>query len=73
MKMDAGQASSEVESMVRGYHYYSIIWNAVMGEELPCKLGLSNPEDRSAVAVCKCDITVGHIDMFIIFVKILAK
>lgn len=52
--------SFEVESMVRGYHCYSTIWNAVIGEELPCKLELSNPEDRFAVAVCQCEITVGH-------------
>ena len=32
-----------------------------MGEELPCKLELSNPEDRFAVAVFKHDITVGHV------------
>ena len=59
--MDASRASFEVESMVPGYHCYSTIWNAVMGEELPCKLELSNPEDRFAIAVCRCDITVGHV------------
>ena len=59
MKMDAGRASFEDESMVRGYHCYGTIWNAVMGEEFPCKLELSSPEDRFAVAVCKCDVTVG--------------
>ena len=48
---DDNEVSFEVESMVRGYHCYSTI-----GEEFPCKLELSNPEDRFAVAVCQCEI-----------------
>ena len=44
------RASFEIDSMVRGYHCYNTIWNAVIGEELPYKLELSNPEDRFAVA-----------------------
>ena len=47
------QVSFEVESMVRQYHCYSTI-----GEELPCKLELSNPEDIFALAVFHCNITV---------------
>ena len=31
-----------------------------MGEELPCKLELSNLEDRFAVAVVRSEVTVGH-------------
>lgn len=46
-------ASFEVESTVRGYHCYSTI-----GEEIPCKLELSNPEDGFAVGVCQHEITV---------------
>ena len=53
--------SFEVESMIRGYHWYNAIWEATIGEVLPCKMELSNPEDRFAVAVCKHDITVGHV------------
>ena len=51
MKMAGGdiQVSFAVESMAHGYHCYSTIWNAVIGEKLPCKLELSNPEDRFAV------------------------
>ena len=53
MKMagDDIEVSFEVESMVHGYHCYSTIWNTIIGEELTCKLELSNPEDRFAVAV----------------------
>ena len=47
--------------MVRGYHCYNVIWDATIGEELPCKLELSNPEDRFAVAVVRGEVTVGHV------------
>ena len=51
MKIAGGdiQVSFEVESMVHGYHCYSTIWNAVIGEKLPCKLELNYSEDRFAV------------------------
>ena len=51
----------EIESMVRGYHCYNAIWDATIGEELPCKLELSNPEDRFAVAVIRGEVTVCHV------------
>ena len=47
--------------MVRGYHEYQSIWSAVVGEELPCRIELSNPHDLFAVAICKSDIVVGHV------------
>ena len=53
--------SYEISSMVRGYHQYRSIWNAIDGEELPCQVELSNPHDLFAVAVCKSDIVVGHV------------
>ena len=58
MKMDGSnfdiRVGFEVELKVCGYHCYNTIWNAVnvIGEELPCKLELSNPENRFAAAVC---------------------
>ena len=60
VKMAGGdiRVSFEIDSMVCGYHCYD---TAVIGEELPCKLELSNPEGRFAVAVCQCEITVGHV------------
>ena len=48
-------------SMPRGYHQYQSIWSAVVGEELPCRIKLSNPHDLFAVAICKSDIVVGHV------------
>ena len=47
--------------MVDGYHCYNTMWNAVIGEELSCKLELSNPGDKFAAAVCKHDVAVGHV------------
>ena len=51
MAGDDIEVSFEVESMVHGYHCYSTIWNTIIREELICKLELSNPEDRFAMAV----------------------
>ena len=55
MKIDDSyiQANFEVELMAHGYHCFSTIWNAVIGEELP--------EDKFTVTVCKCEIIAGHI------------
>ena len=52
--MAASEGSShnyEISSMVRGYHQYRSIWNAIDGEELPYRVELSNPHDLFAVAV----------------------
>ena len=38
-----------VQSMIRGYHCYNSIWEAAIGEVLPCKMELSNPENHFAV------------------------
>ena len=51
----------EIEFMVCGYHCYNAIWDAAIGEELPCKLELSNLEDRFAVAVVRGEVTIGHV------------
>ena len=47
----------EFVSVARGYHQY---WSVVVGEELPCRIELSDPHDLFTVAVCKSDIVVGH-------------
>ena len=48
-------------SMACGYHQYQNIWSAVVREELPCRIALHNPYDLFAVAICKSDIVVGHV------------
>ena len=47
------------ESMVRGYHTYKDVWNAVVGEVLPCQRENRNRFDPFAVAVVKNRTTVG--------------
>ena len=51
----------EFVSMAHDYHHYQCIWSAVVGEELPCRIELSNPHDLFTVAICKSDIVVGHV------------
>ena len=50
-----------MESCVRGYHAYKDIWEASVGEELPCQREIGNRADPFAVAVIKSGQTVGHI------------
>ena len=45
--------SFQVEAMVRGYHIYSEIWGAALGEQLQCARETSNPQDISLVKVAK--------------------
>jgi len=45
--------SLEVEAMVRGYHVYQDIWDAVIHEELVCVSDPDNLWDPFAVAVVK--------------------
>lgn len=59
--MADAEGTYEISSKVRGYHQYQSIWNALDGEELPCRVELSNRHDLFAVAVCKLDIVVGHV------------
>ena len=51
----------EMEMCVRGFHVYRIMWEAVVSEELECRRERGNQVDRSAVAVAKEDMVVGHI------------
>ena len=39
-----------LESVVRGYHVFQHIWNAVVTEELPCRVETGNPSDCFAVS-----------------------
>ena len=50
-----------VAAMVRGYHIYEDIWDATVGEELPCQREPDNRQDPFAVAVVRLQVTVGHI------------
>ena len=50
-----------VESMVHGYHVYRDIWEAAVGETLPCQREAGNPYDTYAVSVMEGDTIVGHL------------
>ena len=56
-----------IEAMVRGYHVYQSVWEAVNGEVLECSRETGNRSDPYAVAVTKSSgetggtVTVGHI------------
>ena len=41
------------DSVVRGYHVYESVWNAIVGENLPCVAEPSNTADQYAVTVTK--------------------
>ena len=63
--MDAGSrtptTSFSIASMVRGYHIYKDIWDALIGEELSCEREGANYADPFAVAIIKDDNVVGHV------------
>ena len=42
-----------IEAMVRGYHVYQSVWEAVNGEVLECSREIGNRSDPYAVAVMK--------------------
>ena len=56
-----------IEAMVRGYHVYQSVWEAVNGEVLKCSQEIGNRSDPYAVAVIKSSgeaggrVTVGHV------------
>ena len=43
---------------------YESVWNAIVGENLPCVAEPSNTADRYAVAVTKNGTIVGHVSIF---------
>ena len=47
--------------MIRGYHVYKDIWDAVDGEILECFREVTNRRDPFAVAVKKQGVIVGHL------------
>ena len=47
--------------MVRGYHIYKEIWDAVVGQEFPCKRKDGNRVNPFTVAVVRGGIVIGHV------------
>ena len=50
----------EMESCIRGFHVYRVVWTPYIGEQLDCVLDSGNSEDPFAVAVQKDDRTISH-------------
>ena len=53
--------SFTLQSMIRGYHVYKEVWDAVVGETLPCQQEGGNTHDPYAVATMKGRLIVGHV------------
>ena len=49
------------ETVIRGYHVYKTIWNAILGERLECRRDRDNEKDRYAVGVFQNEVLVGHL------------
>ena len=50
-----------VETIVRGYHVYQVIWEAAVGQVLPCQRERGNVHDPYAVAIVERGVVVGHV------------
>ena len=50
-----------VKTIVRGYHVYRAVWEAAVGQVLPCQQERSNTHDPYAVAVVDRGVIVGHV------------
>ena len=55
------RTSFTIDAMIRGYHVYKDIWSAVLDEELPCQLELSNLVDPFGIGVMKEGTVVDHV------------
>ena len=49
-----------VESVVRGYHIYQSVWDAIIGENLICVMENDNSNDKFAVAVMRNNTIICH-------------
>ena len=63
----------EVESCIRGFHVYRVVWTPYIGEQLDCALDSGNSKDPFAVAVQKDGETIGHVPRTISCVSSLCK
>ena len=53
--------SFSISTMIRGYHEYKDVWEAIEGKELLCRRENKNYHDPFSVAVVKDDHTVRHV------------
>ena len=50
-----------MESCIRGFHVYCVVWTPYIGEQLDRALDSGNSKDPFAVAVQKDGETIGHV------------
>ena len=50
-----------LNSAVRGYHVYEVVWKATIGEKLQADQELGNEVNKFAVKVVKNNEIVGHL------------
>ena len=48
-------------TVVRGYHVYQVVWEAAVGEVLPCQWERGNVHNPYAVAIVDRSVVVGHV------------
>ena len=56
--------SYSIHTSVRGYHVYKDVWEAAIGQRLPCQREPGNIRDPYAMAVVETGVTtriVGHV------------
>ena len=51
MKMSLQMSTYMVEMIVRGYHIYQVVWEAAVGQVLPCQWECDNVHNPSTVTV----------------------
>ena len=57
------QASTEIDTYVKGYHVYKNIWKPTVNEELETEMEPDNVMDKYAVCVKKNTSIVGHLPL----------
>ena len=55
-----GGAAKTVQYLGPGYHFYSAVWEAVIGEKLASQREHNNARDRYAVAVRRNQVSIGR-------------
>ena len=58
--MDAAE-EAHLSSCICGYHVYSAIWNATVGEELQCTREIGNAKDGYITCVLQGSDVMGHL------------
>lgn len=51
----------EIQSYIKGYHEYQLVWDPEIGEILGGEREPSNVKDKFAVAIMKNGVVVGHL------------